>query len=260
MSDKANVLNIGPIGTGKTHALLTIPRTKRVAVLGVEPGMHNILTPDKWRCEDDRHLAYVAPAKTSFATMVENAKKINLLGPEQLQRMSKATANASDYMQFIKILNICEQFKCDKCGEDFGSVDTWGPEWVFACDGLSGLSIMSMDLVVGAKPIKTQPEWGVAMDNLERLIGKWCYDTTCSFILIAHAEREVNEVTGALNITAGTLGRKLAPKIPKFFDEVLYSRREGPRFYWSTIEPQADLKTRVLGWKDDLKPDYSQLW
>lgn len=260
MTDKANVLNLGPIGTGKTHALLTIPQKKKVGLIGLEPGVHNILTPQNWRCEEDRHLAYIAPAKTPFATMISNAKHINMLTPDQLQKMSKATANASDYMQFIHVLNLCEDYKCERCHTSFGAVDQWGDDWVLACDGLSGLSIMSMDLVVGAKPIKTQPEWGVAMDNLERLVGKWCYDTKCSFILIAHAEKEVNEVSGAMTIMAGTLGRKLAPKLPKFFDEVLLSRREGGNFYWSTVEPQADLKTRVLGWSDRIEPNYHKLW
>ena len=53
-----------------------------------------------------------------------------------------------------------------------------------------------------------------------------------------------------------TLGAKLAPKIPPFFSEVVYSRREADKFYWSNITANVDLKKRALPFSDKLEPTF----
>ena len=78
--------------------------------------------------------------------------------------------------------------------------------------------------------------------------------------LTAHIEKETNELTGVQQIMASTLGRKLAPKIPRFFSEVVLSRRTKDQgFFWSTTDNTADLKNRALAVSDSLKPDYRQI-
>jgi hypothetical protein len=118
---------------------------------------------------------------------------------------------------------------------------------------------MAMNLVVGSKPVKSQADWGVAQDNLERLIQKLCIDTQCHFILIAHAEREVDEVAGGSKIMAATLGKKLAPRLPRFFSDVVLADRQGTKFTWSTAVAGADLKARNLPVADGLAPSFSQI-
>jgi hypothetical protein len=59
-----------------------------------------------------------------------------------------------------------------------------------------------------------------------------------------------------------TLGRKLAPKIPRYFSEVVLATRTlksgvEPLFTWATVDLKADLKNRVLPASTSLKPDYA---
>ncbi len=254
---KHNILLLGPIGTGKTTSLRTIIENteKELFIVATEPGIHTILGDLP---EDRCHWHYIPQAKTDWDVLQKNARLINSLTMGQLQELKGM--NRSEYGQFIEVLDTFADFHCDRCGGEYGMIDDWGEDRVLAVDGLTGLSIMSMDLTVGAKPIKTQPEWGVAMDNLERLIGKLTGDTRCNFVLISHMAREKNEVTGGTIRTVDTLGNKLAPKIPKPFDEVIEALRSGDKFFWSTVGSDVDLKSRVLPLSGELPPDFSQIF
>lgn len=249
---KTNTILMGPIGTGKTTALRTVPEAgHQLLVLATEPGIEHILDHGPL-C----HWHYVPPAAEDWHTLTDNAVKLNTMTIESL--IKAPWPPRRDYQQFIQLLRSCASFECDYCGKDFGPVDGL-TDGMFAIDGLSGLSKMSMDLIVGGKPIASQPEWGAAMGNIERLIMKLCGDTKCSFTLISHVEREVDEVTGGTRLMVSTLGRRLAPKIPKMFDEVVLCRRQGSNFYWSSIDNGVDLKVRRLPFRDDIVPDFAPL-
>jgi len=104
-------------------------------------------------------------------------------------------------------------------------------------------------------------EWSIAMNFIQDLIMKLTTDRKCFFTLTAHVEKEENEITGVRQIMASTLGKKLAPKIPRFFSEVVYAQRTTvePKFRWSTIDPAADLKNRGLPVSDKLLPTFEPL-
>jgi len=254
---KYNILIEGPIGSGKTHSLRTIVEEtdKELFVLATEPGIYNILGDlPKDRC----HIKYVSPAGTSWEVLMDNAVLINQTDPSTLQKMSPI--NRMDYQQFFDVITCMANFVDERSGEEFGPVDFFDPDKrVFAHDGLSGLSQMSKDLVVAAKPIITQPEWGVMMGNLERFIKKCCADIKCTYILISHIEKIQDQITGGTVISLSTLGQKLAPELVKTFDEIIFAKRTGDKFVWSTTESGVDLKTRVLGWRDDLPPTFAPL-
>jgi hypothetical protein len=250
---KFNVILLGPIGTGKTSSLRTIPAAgQTLFCVSTEPGIESILAHS-----DNCHWHYIPPATADWAVLAKNANLVNTTSQDQLMKMPGV--NRHDYRQFIEFLNACANFTCSVCGKEFGPVDHFPQDCVFAVDGLSGLSVMSMDLVAGGKPTKSQADWGTAMDNLERLLTKLCADTKCSFVLISHADREYDELTGGTKVMVSTLGRKLAPKIPRFFDEVVYCRKSGKDFWWSTIEPNVDLKARRLPFSDEIPPTFASL-
>jgi len=251
---KFNICLSGPVGTGKTSALRTIPAAGRpLAVLATEPGIDAILAHDNALC----HWSYIPPATEDWDVLTKNATLLNTMSNDQLQKMQGM--NKQQYRQFLDVLGTCANFECDVCGKPFGPIDRLPPEWTFAIDGLSGLSKMSMDLVVGGKPIASQPDWGAAMNNLERFIGKCTADIRCNFVLISHLDRELDEITGGTKLMMSTLGRKLAPKLPRFFDEVVLCVRRGRTFYWSTTDNSADLKARRLPFGDELPPDFAPL-
>ena len=255
---KSNVLLLGPPGCGKTTSFKTLlPYVPQLFILATEPGIENILGDTD---PEQVHWKYIPPAAPDWDTMIRSARTINSMSIDALIKSSGAGSKA-EYRQFLEVLECLSDFRCDRTGKSYGPVDQFPAEYALGVDSLSGLSIMAMDLVAGNAPIKSLPMWGVAMDNLERLITKLTCDTKCSMILTAHMDREVDELTGGTKLMASTLGRKLAPKIPRFFDEVVWcSRGDGKEFRWSTAESTVDLKTRRLPIADDLRPDFGLIF
>lgn len=251
----ANVLLVGATGTGKTHAIRTlIDAGITPFVLFTEPGMRTLAdVPDK-----HLHWHYIPPARPDFADMKKSAIQIN--ESFDLEALTKKKDwDKKKYRQFIEVLDSMNDFRCDRCGESFGSVDEWGTDRAIVIDSLSGLSIMAMDLVVGSKPVKAIADWGTSMDNLERFLNRMCAGTQCHFVLTAHLEREKDEVSGGITLMASTLGNKLAPKVPRYFDDVVQCDHDGTDFLWKTIARNVDLKARNLPLKDKLPPSFLPL-
>jgi hypothetical protein len=249
-----NVMLMGASGSGKTTSLRTlIAQGITPFVVFTEPGFEVLgdLPPEKI------HWHYIKPADVPWVTMIDAAKLINTLSFEALTKVNDI--KKSKYGQFVDLLSSLNNFKCDRTGESFGDVCTWGTDRAIVLDSLTGINIMAMNLVVGAKPVKHQGDWQIAMDNLERLIQKLCTDTACHFVLIAHVERELDEVQGGQRIMASTLGRKLAPKLPRLFSDVVFVDKTGPKFTWSTNALGVDLKARNLPYADGLAPDFGPL-
>ena len=163
----------------------------------------------------------------------------------------------------MKLLHSFSNFKCERTGESFGDVSKWDDTRALALDSMLGLSLISWMLTLGYKPAAHQGEWGVAMNFIEQLLLKVTSDRRCFFVLNAHIEKELNEITGVSQIMVSTLGRKLAPKIPRFFSEVIYSKRimkDGKAtFTWATVDSGADLKNRSLPLSTSLDQDYKPI-
>ena len=249
-----NVLLMGPTGAGKTHALRTlVDQGLEVFALFTEPGMEVVgdIPSDKLKW------AYVPPATAGWEVLLRNAQRINSMSYEGLSKMGDL--NKKDYGQFLKIVSTLANFVDERTGEEFGAVDQFGTGRVLYLDSLTGLSKMAMDLVVGAKPTKSMPDWMVAQDNLERLIDMLTNSTRCHFVMTAHLERETDEVTGGVQLMASTLGRKLAPKLPRNFSDVIHCVRRGEEFLWSTASPNVDTKARNLPISDRITPDFGQV-
>ena len=257
-----NVMLIGASGTGKTHCLSTLVEAGlELACIFTEAGGHETLLKaleEKGLPNDKVYWKYVMPAVPDINDMIKSAEMINLMSFKDLTGI-KSGINKSSYKQWIDLLLSLKEFVDDRTGEDLGSPFDWGPERAFVIDGLSGMNLMSMDLTVGSKPVKAEGEWGVAMDNEERLIQKLCNDTKCFFVLIAHLERRANPVTGVLTIQADALGKALAPKLPRWFSEVALVYREGNKFFWSTADVDVDLRTRFLPIETKLQPSFIQV-
>jgi len=257
-----SVLMMGEPGAGKTWALTTfLSAGIELFVLITDPrGEESLLAAVEENDLDINllHYKYVAQASPDWDTLTKMAKTVNVMGYESLAAI-KTGIDKSGYQQFFELLSSCANFKCDRTGEEYGAVDSWGPERAFALDTLSGLNTMAMDCTIGAKPTAHQGEWGVAMNMEERLIKKFCSDLKCFFILNCHIDREPDEIAGSPQLMAGALGRKLAPKLPKDFSEVVMAYREGDKFFWTTTRSNVALKARILPLNNKIKPDYSNV-
>lgn len=246
----------GATGTGKTYALRSLIDCGITPfIISTEPGVEANLGDLP---EDKVHWRYIPASTASWDSMISNATKIHTLSFEALTKMKEM--EKKQYGQFLEVLTTCANFTCDRTGDSYGCVDNWGTDRALVVDSLSGLNIMAMDLVVGAKPVKSVGDWGVAMDNLERFINRCCFGISTHFILIAHLEREKDEVSGAIKNMTSTLGNKLAPKVPRYFDDVVMAKRQVDSFMWSTADTSTDVKTRYLEISDKLLPSFEGIF
>lgn len=249
----SKTLLFGPPGGGKSHAVRTLleaDKDLQVFCLFTEPSGMAILgdTP-----VERLHWHYVAPSQPGFASLIQQAKNVNTFSVDKLFGME---GNKKDYSQFIDLLLQMSNFHCERCDKDFGSVDSWSTDRVFVLDSLSGLNLMARELTTGGKPAISLPEWGVAIDTEAKLINTLTLGCESHFVLIAHVDREVDEVLGGQKLLPAALGRKLPAQIGRFFDDVVYASHNGATFQWSTLTANVDSKARMLPIAKELKPTF----
>jgi len=254
---------MGPAGSGKTTALASFARQGlEVFVIITEPtGVDSLI--DAWEREgldwNLLHYRVVPPASPGWAAMKDMATRIHLMDFKALSEL-KSGVGKDQMQQLPALLKSLENFHDDRTGKDYGDVTTWLPTRVLALDSLSGLSIITLQHTVGFKPSPHQGEWGIAMSTIEGLLLKLSSDCKCFFVLTSHIEKEPDEITGMARITVSTLGRKLAPKIPRFFSEVVRARKDATgKYLWSTTDAEADLKNRALAAGNNLPPDFGPI-
>ena len=247
-----NVLLMGPTGSGKTYSIRTLIEAGITPfVIATEPGIQDTLGDIP---SDKLHWHYVGPATVSWKTLIDTATKINKLSYEGL---TKAVMSKNAYTQWIDFLNVCNDFVCDRTGESFGDVSLWQTDRALVIDGMTGLSKMAMDLVVGAKPTASPGDWGVAMKNLENALLTLTNSTQCWLVVTAHLEREKDEITGGIKMMPSTLGTKLSPKVPNNFGDVILCQQAEGSWTWSTASThQVDLKARHLPIRNSLPPSF----
>lgn len=258
------ILLEGPPGSGKTFSIATLPKAGiETFVIGTEGGyieslldaMHHYQAP-----LEKLHWHTVMPTAPGWDAINSMITSIGTSSYEDIQKIKSGVGKTETRKPAMEFLEALKDFRCERTGESFGDISSWGPDRALVVDSLSGLSSLAMALTIGYKAAAHQGEWGVAMNFLEQILLKLVNDRHCYFVLIAHVERETNELTGAQQIMASTLGRKLSPKIPRWFgDVILASRTKDQGFKWATIDNAADLKNRALPISDDLEPNFTAI-
>lgn len=260
-----SVLLLGPSGSGKTDALTTILEAGlELFVITTEPrGVETLLSAAERRRLDisKLHWMEIFPARPGFESLEQMARKVSIMDQGALANLKPGGERGE--AQWIKLLNGCRDFTDGKDGKKYGAIDSFDTTRAVAVDSLSGLNAMSMDITIGDKVTANPGEWGIAMKQLEKFLMLCTSNLRCLFVLTAHVEREVDENTGVGKIMASTLGRKLAPTIPRYFSEVVLARRvaEGDheQFFWSNTEPNHDLKRRALALSSKLQPSFAPI-
>lgn len=256
-----NVLLMGPAGTGKTRSIATlVEEGVEVFYLALENGAESLL--GYWRDEGKEvpanlHWHRLAAPQASFTEFIDAAKKINTLSFESITKLQDT--NRGKYNQFISLLEALNNFPDDRTGQKFGPVNTWGVDRALVIDGLTGLGLAAMSMVIGGKPVKNQADWGIAQDQTEKLVRMLCDACPCHFILLAHVERETDQILGGVKLMVSTLGRALAPKFPSMFSDVILATRQGTKWTWDTAALTADLKTRNLEFRSDHEPTFKKI-
>lgn len=255
-----SVMLMGETGAGKTYSIRTLLDCGiQPFVLFTDPGMGvitDVAGDPSQGCKI--HWAYIPPYNPGFDVLIDAASKINKLSPKALADMPDMDKNK--YAQFIDLYTCLSNFKCDRCGNEFGAVDSWDVDKAIVVDNLSGVSRLAMDMVAGGKPVKSQQNWGTAMSQVENFALKFSTGIRAWSVLISHMEHEVDEVSGTTRLMASTLGRKLSPKLPRTFDEVIEAYRVGDDFWWSSSSTKAATKSRYLPMQGKLDPSFLPLF
>ena len=254
-----NILLMGPAGTGKTHSIGTLVDSGlQVFYLGLEPGLESLVgyySDRGLKIPANLHWHSLEAAAAGFDAMIGDATKINTMALDSLAKM--VDPNKSKHNQFIKLLQCLNNFTSHRDGSAHGPVDKWPNTHVLVIDGMAGLARAAMSLVIGGKAVSNQSDWGIAQGQLERLLRQLCDGCACHFVLLAHVEREVDQVLGGIKIMVSTLGKALAPKIPPMFSDVILATRSGTTWTWDTASAMADVKTRYLPIRSDNLPSFA---
>lgn len=250
------VILMGDAGTGKTHQLKTlIDAGITPYVLFMEQGRESLMGQvkpgEKW------HYKYVRPISTGFSELADMAKKVSQLSYENLSKIQDNYRHKQT--GYYDMVTSCSAFVCDCCKKPWGNVSTWKTDRAIVFDGLSGMSDAAMLMTAGIKPTRGQHEWGVAMTMVSAFLHALIAEIRCMMVLIAHEEREKNEITGGTFVTVKTLGQKLAPDIPRRFSDVIRSIRVGSTFSWDTAAADAVTKTRNLPIKSNQEASFIPL-
>lgn len=250
---------MGMPGAGKTTAMVTALQAGfEVFAIFTEQGMGNFLKAARAAGLTDEemkrfHFVYIKPGATSFSTLQTNSKAIQnavKFGDMELQ-------TRKNYGQFIEVIKAAGNF-VDQNGVEFGSISEFKPNHLVFLDGMSNLAKMAMQLTVGARPVKTQQDWGIAIETLENLENEFV-SITAPFVLLAHMEREVDEVTRSAFVTVATLGQKYPMRISRNYNDVILASHKNGEFNWATTDREAQLKGSYLPIEAKQAPDFRPL-
>ena len=256
---------LGESGTGKTYSLGTLvdwcqEHGKEAFYLGVENSLETLL--GYWR---DRKLEIPAclhwhqtvTQPLTLASLLQAADNVGKLSYEAITKM--VDPNRYQNNAFWKILAACSDFPDDRTGKKFGPVDKWSADRVLMLDSFTELSNAAMKMVIGAKPTAAPPDYGVAQNNLMNFLRLCTQGIPCTFIMTAHPARDKDELTGTTKIQTATVGTAIQGQIPPLFSDVIWTVREGDKFFWDTAAYGVTTKTRSLGYRSKIDPDFKQI-
>lgn len=261
-----SALIMGPSGSGKTASIITqLIAGLEVFVIVTEPdGVASLLD----RCFDLKvpidklHWTSCLPASAGWKGFEQMITSISTMDQKQLADQ-KDMGKADFRPAAMRFLDALKDFPCERTGRRYGCFTNWTDKESLNIDSLTGWSFIAWGCTVGYKPTANPGEWGIGQVFISNMLLKINTDRRCYFNLIAHVEKEMEEMVGVRKVMVSTLGAKLAPKIPTFFSEVILTKRttvDGkPLFTWATIDTGADLKNRALPVGVSLPPSYGPI-
>lgn len=256
-------------GTGKTYALGTLvdwaaANGYEVAVLFTENGLETLLGYFRdhgkqppanlyWHQQTTKPLSLKA-----LMTAAENVGKLSYEALAKSVDMNRGGENNA----FWKILGSCSNFIDDRTGRSLGAVDSWtaADKRIFVMDSLTETANAAMKMQIGSRPMASPGDYGVAQNNLMNFLRLLTQGIVCPFVMTAHVDRETDQVTQSTKIMIKAIGKALATEIPTLFSDIIYTTRDADKFFWDTAAYGVDTKTRSLGYRSKILPDFAQIF
>lgn len=254
-------------GTGKTYALGTLVEWAaangfEVAVLFTENGLETLLGffRDKGK-EPPACLSWhqQGTKPISLKALMQTADSVGKLSYEALAK-SVDSNRGGDNNAFFKILQSCSDFKDDRTGKSLGPIDAFFPRRIFVMDSLTETANAAMKMQIGSRPMASPGDYGVAQNNLMNFLRLCTQGMECPFVMTAHVDRETDAVTQSTKVMIKAIGKALATEIPTLFSDIIYTTREADKFYWDTAAYGVDTKTRSLGYRSKIEPNFAQIF
>lgn len=249
------ILLEGEGGSGKTFSLRTLVEagvTPFVVALDIA-GLESVGdTP----CPKLHWHAIRAKNKT-WTSMVAEATRMAPMGFEGLAK--SADPRKAEQKRFLDTMGAFAKFTCDRCGVDFGEIDSWPTGRAIVVDHFTELCQAAKEWTVGEKLVLHEGEWQAAQNITENLIRQLTTVPRCWVVVIAHIDRETDFVQGGSKVTVHALGKKLAPKLPPMFSDVILAGRQLKEFTWATAAPDTALKSRNLPIETKLAPSFGPI-
>jgi hypothetical protein len=260
-----NVLLNGESGTGKTYSIGTLvdwcqAHKKEVFYLDIENSLETLL--GYWRdrgkpVPECLRWCQLSTPPVSLKQMVAAAKMTGDFSYESLTKSVDAQRGQNN--NFWKILSACTDFPDDRTGKKFGPVDTFSVDRVLVVDSFTELSNAAAKMQVGSRPTMAPPDYGVAQNHLMNFLRLCTHGVPCTFVLTSHPARDKDEISGSIRTTIKTVGTAIQPEIPTLFSDVIYVVRETDKFYWDTAAYGVVTKTRSLGYRSKIDPNFAQI-
>lgn len=258
---------VGDSGNGKTHVVRSLLGTGiQPLMLATEPGFRALSPCDNPACNICGPMGsanrafpaipyiFIPPSSAGLEILQEQAKNVMTKDQAALSRIvDKQREN--DFNAMKQFYDALGAFKASD-GMNYGAIEQWGTDRCLVVDGLSSLGDMAMDMYVGRRPLYDKPDYQIAQRVLKAAVMYLTMKVRAHVILIAHIGRGEDSLEGRNKITANTVGQKLAPELPRFFDDMIHAEREGAVFTWSTATTGAIAKARNLPYKTGMQPSF----
>jgi hypothetical protein len=258
---------MGLSGTGKTYAYGTLAdwcekNGFELAILFTENSQETFLGYFRDHGREPPPCVYWHQQGTkpiSLKNLISAADSVGKLSYESLAKSIDGNRGGENNA-FWKILQSCADFKDDRTGKSLGPVDAFGIKRIFAIDSLTELGNAAMKMQIGSRPMASPGDYGVAQNNLMNFLRLITQGMACPFAMTAHVDREIDGITQSTKVMIKAIGKALATEIPTMFSEMIYTVREADKFFWDTSAYGVDTKTRSLGYRSKIEPNYALIF
>jgi hypothetical protein len=113
---------------------------------------------------------------------------------------------------------------------DLGNIGSWDSNTVFAVDGISAVTRALFAETTGDRIAVNRNDYGTVQKRLETFTTSVLTSTKASVIMLGHAKRAADEVTGVENITPDLPGIALSSSYGQHYTDSIYADRNGNNF------------------------------